>query len=85
MTPSKMQIANAFKAAKALRICTDEIRPVIRHLYKVFPKNWEHVEADNYRVLFDTYFEMKENKVVSIDYFLFFIFAFVYVSFAKEL
>ncbi|KAL6219137.1 hypothetical protein ACLB2K_012343 [Fragaria x ananassa] len=62
MTPSKMQIANAFKAAKALRICTDEIRPVIRHLYKVFPKNWEHVEADNYRVLFDTYFEMKENK-----------------------
>ncbi|XP_062019052.1 histone-lysine N-methyltransferase SUVR4-like isoform X2 [Rosa rugosa] len=62
MAPSKTQIANAFKASKALGISTEEIRPVLRDLYKSFHKNWEHIEADNYRVLFDRYFEMQENK-----------------------
>lgn len=62
-SPSKNQIANAFKAANVLGIRTEDIKPVLKDLYNVFNKNWEYIEADNYRVLIDTYFESKENEV----------------------
>lgn len=73
MAPSKKQVANAYRAANALGIHKEDIKPVLQDLYKAFDKNWEHIEADNYRVLIDTYFDLKENKVVPLDYFLFFL------------
>lgn len=84
-SPSKNQIANAFKAANVLGIRTEDIKPVLKDLYNVFNKNWEYIEADNYRVLIDTYFESKENEVVPLDYFLLGLYVCIYVSVGNEL
>jgi hypothetical protein len=83
--PSKNQIANAYKAANVLGIRTEDIKPVLKDLYNVFNKNWEYIEADNYRVLIDTYFESKENEVVPLDYFLLGLYVCIYVSVGNEL
>lgn len=74
MAPSKKQVANAYRAANALGIHKEDIKPVLQDLYKAFDKNWEHIEADNYRVLIDSYFDLKENKAVPLYYFLFFLY-----------
>ncbi|XP_050225811.1 histone-lysine N-methyltransferase SUVR4-like isoform X3 [Mercurialis annua] len=53
---------NAFKAAEALGIHREEVKPILKNLLSVFDRNWELIEADNYRALIDAYFDSKENK-----------------------
>ncbi|PRQ41680.1 putative histone-lysine N-methyltransferase chromatin remodeling SET family [Rosa chinensis] len=66
MAPTREQLrehlANAYKAANAVGISKEDIKPVLRRLYQAFDENWEPIEADNYRVLIDTYFELKEKE-----------------------
>lgn len=55
----------AFKATRALGIRDEEVKPVLLNLLKLFDKNWELIEAEDYRALIDAYFESKESERVS--------------------
>ncbi|CAI8603302.1 unnamed protein product [Vicia faba] len=52
----------AYDAMKNLGISKEEVKPVLRNLLKVYDKNWELIEDDNYRTLIDAYFEPMEEK-----------------------
>ena len=57
------RVRKAFNATRALGIPDQEVIPVLKHLLKVFDKNWELIESEDYRALIDAYFELKEDKV----------------------
>ncbi|XP_048324822.1 probable inactive histone-lysine N-methyltransferase SUVR1 isoform X4 [Ziziphus jujuba] len=61
---SSSRINQAFMATRALGIPDEEVKPLLKQLLKVYDKNWELIEEDNYRTLLDAYFELKENKGV---------------------
>lgn len=61
------RVTNAFNAMRALGISRDEAKPVLQKLLKVYDKNWELIEEDNYRTLVDAYFELKEEKVTHLN------------------
>lgn len=58
--------SRAFDATRALGIPDDEVRPVLKRLLKVFNKNWEPIEAEDYRALIDAYFELSDRQVVCL-------------------
>lgn len=57
------KITKAFKAMKLLGISENKVKPVLKRLLKLYDKNWELIEGENYRVLADAIFEEEENKV----------------------
>ena len=57
------RVIKAFSAMKALGISIEEAKPVLVQLLRVYDRNWELIEEDNYRTLVDAYFEFKEDKV----------------------
>lgn len=61
----------AFKATRALGIRDEEVKPVLLNLLKLFDKNWELIEAEDYRALIDAYFESKESEVDFAQSFLY--------------
>ncbi|KAJ7973533.1 Histone-lysine N-methyltransferase [Quillaja saponaria] len=63
MAPDK-RVSNAFSAMRALGIPDKEVKPVLKKLLKVYDRNWELIEEDNYRTLVDAYFEFNEDKGV---------------------
>ncbi|XP_038726184.1 histone-lysine N-methyltransferase SUVR4-like isoform X2 [Tripterygium wilfordii] len=56
------RVRNALSATSALGIPDEEVIPLLKQLLKVYQKNWELVEAEDYRALIDAYFELKEEK-----------------------
>uniref|UniRef100_A0A2C9VG59 SET domain-containing protein n=1 Tax=Manihot esculenta TaxID=3983 RepID=A0A2C9VG59_MANES len=56
------RVYNAFKATRALGIPDEEVKPVLKKLLKVYDKNWELIEAEDYRALIDSYFELRETE-----------------------
>ncbi|XVF06442.1 hypothetical protein REPUB_Repub06bG0048500 [Reevesia pubescens] len=58
------RVRKAFTATRALGIPDQEVKPVLKHLLKVYDKNWELIESEDYRALIDAYFELKEDKGV---------------------
>ncbi|XP_026388029.1 probable inactive histone-lysine N-methyltransferase SUVR2 isoform X2 [Papaver somniferum] len=52
----------AFNAMKAIGISGEIVKPVLKNLLKVYDKNWQLIEDENYRVLADAIFEYEENK-----------------------
>lgn len=61
---TKERVYNAFKATRALGIPDEEVKPVLKKLLKVYDKNWELIEAEDYRALIDSYFELRETEVL---------------------
>lgn len=59
------KVANAFRAMKALGIPPETVKPVLKNLLRLYDKNWELIEEDNYRTLADAIFEYAEEKVYS--------------------
>ncbi|CAH9120302.1 unnamed protein product, partial [Cuscuta epithymum] len=57
---SRRRIANAFRATKVRRISEEKVKPVLKRLLKLYHKNWDLIEEDNYRSLFDAIFEYEE-------------------------
>ncbi|KAI3973077.1 hypothetical protein MKX01_019735 [Papaver californicum] len=53
----------AFNAMKDIGISGEVVKPVLKNLLKVYDKNWQLIEDENYRVLADAIFEYEENKV----------------------
>lgn len=58
--PTNPRVGQAFKAMKALGISDDKVKPVLKRLLKLYDKNWEPIEEENYRVLLDAIFETEE-------------------------
>ncbi|CAM8894829.1 unnamed protein product [Rhodiola kirilowii] len=58
------RIIKAISAMKALGVSEDVVKPVLKNLFKVFEKNWEPIEEENYRALADAVFEYQETNAV---------------------
>lgn len=57
------RVRNALRVTRMIGIPDEEAKLVLKRLLKMFDNNWEPIEAEEYRALLDTYFEMKDNKV----------------------
>jgi len=62
MAPNKRVLA-AYRAMGGLGIDESTVKSALKKLLKVFDKNWELIEAENYRVLADAIFEEDDNMV----------------------
>ncbi|CAL1382580.1 unnamed protein product [Linum trigynum] len=47
----------------AIGLSADEVKPVLLQLLKASEKNWDYIEADNYQVLVQTFWELQEAKL----------------------
>nr|GLL33227.1 probable inactive histone-lysine N-methyltransferase SUVR1 isoform X2 [Ipomoea trifida] len=54
------RIASAFRAMKALGISEDKVKPALKRLLKLYNKNWDLIEEENYRPLIDAIFDNEE-------------------------
>lgn len=50
-------------AMRSLGITEDKVKPVLKKLLKLYDRNWELIEEENYRALADAIFEADDNKV----------------------
>ncbi|KAG8641825.1 hypothetical protein MANES_12G036100v8 [Manihot esculenta] len=57
------RVLKAFRAMKAIGINEDKVKPVLKKLLKLYDKNWELIEEENYRVLADAIFDDDDSKV----------------------
>lgn len=67
--PSNPKVAKAFRAMKNIGISQEKVKPVLKNLLKLYDKNWELIEEENYRALADAIFEKEEAEVQSILFF----------------
>ncbi|VFR03597.1 unnamed protein product [Cuscuta campestris] len=58
------RVYKAFRAMKDLGISEVKVKPVLKHLLKIYDKNWELIEEENYRALADAIFEREEAEAV---------------------
>ncbi|KAG9150545.1 hypothetical protein Leryth_010913 [Lithospermum erythrorhizon] len=56
------KVKEAFRAMEGLGITEEKVKPVLKKLIQVYEKNWELIEAENYRVLADAIFDFEESK-----------------------
>ncbi|XP_071919302.1 probable inactive histone-lysine N-methyltransferase SUVR2 isoform X1 [Coffea arabica] len=61
--PTNPRVAKAFRAMRDLGIAEDKVKPVLKNLLKLYEKNWDYIEAENYRVLADAIFDNEEAMV----------------------
>ncbi|KAI3459044.1 hypothetical protein Pfo_015707 [Paulownia fortunei] len=57
------RIVKAFNAMRSLGVCAETVKPVLKRLLKLYNRNWELIEEDNYRTLADAIFEYEEDKL----------------------
>ncbi|KAL3649787.1 hypothetical protein CASFOL_006190 [Castilleja foliolosa] len=65
MDSGRERVAKAFSAMKSLGIPDETTRPVLKKLFKLYDKNWELIEEDNYRTLADAIFEYDDDKLMA--------------------
>lgn len=56
------RVAKAFRAMKELGISEEVTKPVLKNLLKIYDKNWQLIEEENYRALADAIFDNDETK-----------------------
>ena len=57
------RVVRAFRAMKVLGIPEEKVKPVLKDLLKLYEKNWELIEEENYRALADAIFDQEETQV----------------------
>ncbi|TYG58664.1 hypothetical protein ES288_D08G241100v1 [Gossypium darwinii] len=57
------RVVQAFRTMKEIGISEEKVKPVLKELLKLYDKNWELIESENYRVLADAIFEEEDSKV----------------------
>nr|KYP74130.1 Histone-lysine N-methyltransferase SUVR2 [Cajanus cajan] len=62
MAPNK-RVGAAYRAMASLGVDESKVKSVLKKLLKVYDKNWELIEEENYRVLADAIFEDDDNMV----------------------
>lgn len=60
--PPNPRVDNAFRSMKALGISGEKVKPVLKNLLRLYNKNWDLIEEENYRVLADAIFDNEEAK-----------------------
>lgn len=60
--PPNPRVDRAFRAMKALGISGEKVKPVLKNLLRLYNKNWDLIEAENYRALADAIFDNDEAK-----------------------
>lgn len=63
--PPNPRVDRAFRSMKALGISGEKVKPVLKNLLRLYNKNWDLIEAENYRVLADAIFDDDEAKVLA--------------------
>lgn len=63
MAPPNARVIKAFRAMKDLGIAEEVTKPVLKNLLKVYDKNWELIEEENYRALVDAIFDTQDSEV----------------------
>lgn len=58
------RVISAFRAMKSIGISEDKVKPVLKNLLKLYEKNWELIEEENYRALADAIFEQQDEAEV---------------------
>ncbi|XP_004493818.1 probable inactive histone-lysine N-methyltransferase SUVR2 isoform X2 [Cicer arietinum] len=66
MAPNPKVIA-AYRAMSSLGIHESKVKPVLKKLLKLYDKNWELIEEENYRALADAIFDDDENKELELE------------------
>ncbi|MFQ6627297.1 hypothetical protein Gotur_006357, partial [Gossypium turneri] len=56
------RVVQAFRTMKEIGISEEKVKPVLKKLLKLYDKNWELIESENYRVLADAIFEEEDSK-----------------------
>ncbi|XP_057507370.1 probable inactive histone-lysine N-methyltransferase SUVR2 isoform X2 [Actinidia eriantha] len=56
------RVVRAFRAMKVLGIPEEKVKPVLKDLLKLYEKNWELIEEENYRALADAIFDQEETQ-----------------------
>ncbi|CBI37177.3 unnamed protein product, partial [Vitis vinifera] len=56
------RVLAAYRAMRALGIAEATVKPVLKNLLRLYEKNWELIEEENYRALADAIFEYEETK-----------------------
>uniref|UniRef100_A0A3Q7GRB3 WIYLD domain-containing protein n=2 Tax=Solanum lycopersicum TaxID=4081 RepID=A0A3Q7GRB3_SOLLC len=64
--PPNPRVDRAFRSMKALGISGEKVKPVLKNLLRLYNKNWDLIEAENYRVLADAIFDDDEAKDAEI-------------------
>ena len=65
------RVVRAFRAMKVLGIPEEKVKPVLKNLIKLYEKNWELIEEENYRALADAIFDQDEIQVrLSLSHFI---------------
>ncbi|KAM7257896.1 hypothetical protein ACFE04_013637 [Oxalis oulophora] len=61
------RVGKAFRAMKVLGISEDKVKPVLKRLLRLYDKNWEPIEEENYRVLLDAIFDHEDQKEETVE------------------
>lgn len=64
--PPNPRVKKAYDAMKSIGISNGKVKPVLKSLLKLYDKNWELIEEENYRALADAIFEKEEAEVQTI-------------------
>lgn len=60
----KMKIEMAYRAMETLGVGKHRVKPVLRRILVEYDYHWEHIEAENFRVLADAIFELQDSQVI---------------------
>ncbi|GJZ28555.1 probable inactive histone-lysine N-methyltransferase SUVR2 [Tanacetum coccineum] len=60
------RVAKAFRAMKGLGIPEEKTKPVLKNLLRVYEKNWELIEEENYRALIDAIFDSEDTQAAEV-------------------
>ena len=61
--PPNQRVVKAFRAMREIGIPEEKTKPVLKNLLKLYEKNWELIEVENYRALADAIFDSEESEV----------------------
>ncbi|XP_074333584.1 putative inactive histone-lysine N-methyltransferase SUVR2 [Apium graveolens] len=59
------RVMKAFRAMRAIGIPEEKVKPVLKDLLKLYDRNWELIEEENYRALADAILERDEMEVAT--------------------
>ncbi|KAI3838517.1 hypothetical protein MKX03_014019 [Papaver bracteatum] len=61
------RVAMAFSAMKEIGFTDKKVKPVLKNLLRVYDKNWELIEDENYRVLADAILDYQEEHKEDVE------------------
>nr|GEX83574.1 probable inactive histone-lysine N-methyltransferase SUVR2 [Tanacetum cinerariifolium] len=62
--PPNPRVVKAFRAMREIGIPEEKTKPVLKNLLKLYDKNWELIEVENYRALADAILDAEESEAV---------------------